>query len=414
MRGIFVSFSRYLGNTSGGVQICTKEYIDVIQAAGITLEILPFEIDKRPWSRLKRLLNSSPYTAFAEDNLADRVAVLAQTEKADFIFLNQVTLAVLAGAIRRRVEPPCKIVLLSHGAEITDLLHFVRLRKALPLRHRLCPTPAMALGGTLLTEMEKVDRRSILSARCLLLMLSLKSWLGSARTCWLPRRVISSPLPWNPDRGRLGWVGTLDHAPNLEGLVEFLAALAPHQAPNVRVRVVGSPVETGEWLADRFASVEYVGPLADEELLAEAATWTAFLNPIFCQSRGCSTKLAKALGWHIPVITTSIGRRGYVWRQGGLVQADTPEEFARSCLGVLTPGRAQRAREDVVKAASTSPSTDEIAKLLLFALGNEPLGSSFGEWTDCQIAQLLAGVRSINLFWLDGVFDAREFLLLSR
>ena len=141
----------------------------------------------------------------------------------------------------------------------------------------------------------------------------LEKWMGTRHAAWLPRVVKSNPLPWRPFGRRLGFVGTLDHSPNLEGLVAVLEALGERELAPFNVRVIGGPSEVGAWLAARHACVDYLGAIDDTALAHEAATWSAFLNPIFCQARGCSTKLAMALGWEIPIVTTPQGRRGYVW-----------------------------------------------------------------------------------------------------
>jgi len=256
-------------------------------------------------------------------------------------------------------------VLLSHGLESTDLLHFIRLHDMLPLSGRIRPTATLVLGRTLWMEMRS---RASIDLVCVLSPFDaqLEAWLGSSRTCWLPRRVLPSPLQWRPQYGRLGWVGTLDHAPNLDGLVKILDRL---KLPlNARVRVVGAPHRTGGWLSDRYPCVDYLGMLDDAALRAEASTWMAFLNPIFCQARGCSTKLATALGWHLPVVTTSIGRRGYMWSEGGVTEAATPDEFVRCCLDLLDPAIARKARDRVIKASDTSPRTRDISQMLRAAL----------------------------------------------
>ena len=92
--------------------------------------------------------------------------------------------------------------------------------------------------------------------------------------------------------------------------------------------------------AGPVAHVEVVGALDDAALTVEAETWTAFLHPIYCLSRGAS-KLALGLSWEIPVVTTPYGRRGYVWEEGGPLEAATPEAFVAACQA-LDPAAARR------------------------------------------------------------------------
>src|SRR5262245_59545221 len=123
MHGIFVSHRGYLNSAKGGVQICTREYIDVIEAAGISLTMIPFDVDRRPMTRLRRLIDSSPYVGIADPALIERIAKEANENCIGYIFLNQVNLAPLAAEIRRAIKHSCRLILLSHGLESTDLLH---------------------------------------------------------------------------------------------------------------------------------------------------------------------------------------------------------------------------------------------------------------------------------------------------
>jgi hypothetical protein len=252
----------------------------------------------------------------------------------------------------------CKVVILSHGLEHTDLLHIIRLRRSLPISGRTRPTASVLLGRILLAEQHF---RQFIDGVCAISPFDadVERWLGTRRVVWLPRVVTPQPLAWQPMPGRLGFVGTLDHAPNLEGLVSILEVMARQQTKGMTVRVVGSR-EIAEWLRVRFAHVEVLGALDDATLAVEAATWTAFLHPIFCLPRGASTKLALGLSWEIPVVTTAPGRRGYVWGEGGPLEADTPEAFVAACQA-LDPAAAQRSRHDVQRAVASSPTVGSVA-----------------------------------------------------
>lgn len=369
-KALFVSFQGFLEGAKGGVQVCTREYIDVIRAAGIDLTILPFSLDRRPVTRVLRQFNSSPYFRAFEPSLPSILAGLVQQTSFDFVFLNQVSLATLAPRIRPLLPGKCKIVVLSHGLESTDLLHFFRLRGRFPLKGRVRPTAASLMGSVLLTEAEARPHVDIV---CTLSPFDedLEKWMGARHAAWLPRIVKSTPLPWRPSGRRLGFVGTLDHSPNLEGLVAVLDALGERKLAPFKVRIIGGPSEVGAWLAARYSCVDYLGAVDDTALVQEAATWSAFLNPIFCQARGCSTKLAMALGWEIPIVTTPQGRRGYVWSEGALVEARTPGEFADLCLGLFDDATAHEAQAAVRLVTATSPGLAGVARQLRGIVGLE-------------------------------------------
>lgn len=356
--GLFISQSNFLKSGGGGVQICTREFIDVIKVADVDLTILPFESDRRLSTSLLRLVDSSPFVRPFAPDLLPRIEAAVRQTPFEFVFLNQEVLASLGPFLRATLGPGCKIVVLSHGLEHTDLLHFIRLRRRLPISGRTRPTASILLGRIFLAEQHF---RQFVDGVCAISPFDadVERWLGTRHVVWLPRVVTSQALAWQPTPGRLGFVGTLDHAPNLEGLVAILEAMARKQAQGLTVRVVGS-MEIAEWLCARFAHVEALGPLDDDALALEAATWTAFLHPIFCLPRGASTKLALGLSWEIPVVTTAPGRRGYVWGEGGPVEVDTPEAFVAACHA-LDPPAARRSRHDVQRAVATSPTVESVA-----------------------------------------------------
>ena len=366
MKGLFVSYRGFLAEgRGGGVQVCTREYVDVIRAAGFDLALVPFESDRRLSTRLLRRWTSSPYFRPAPPSLLQELERRAVEDAPDVVFLNQVALASLAPRIRQ-VMPHARIVVLSHGLESTDLLHLIRLRPRLPLSGRLRPTPRLALGTVLLEESrnrQDVDLVCTLSP----FDAELEGWMGARSVRFLPRTCRPDPLAWAPTGDRVGYLGTLDHGPNLEGLVDALDALEGAAPTSLRVRVVGGPPRLGRWLSSRYARVDYLGELDDEATRAEAATWSAFLHPIFCHARGCSTKLATAIAWQLPVVTTTQGHRGYVWSDGSLAVRDDPAGFAAATLD-LVRGGAEAARAGVVRVAGSSPTVPDVAGELRAAL----------------------------------------------
>jgi len=222
----------------------------------------------------------------------------------------------------------------------------------------------MAIGGILRDEVEsrkRVDAVVALSS----FDTQFEEWLGSKYVTWLPRVVEAAPLNWEPNRSHFGFVGTLDHGPNLEGLVCALDAMRTSKMAGLRVRVVGGPQRIGMWLSERYSCVDYLGALADAALETEAASWRAFLHPIFCQARGCSTKLATALGWQIPIITTPPGRRGYVWHSGELREADTPAAFVEEMRRLDDDEHLDETRRNAADAARSSPRVPDVADRLL-------------------------------------------------
>ena len=200
--GLFISQSNFLKSGGGGVQVCTREFIDVIKAVDIALTILPFDPDRRFSTRLLRLVDSSPFVRPFAPDLLPRIEAAARQTPFDFVFLNQEVLATLGPFLRSRLGERCKIVVLSHGLEHTDLLHFIRLRRSLPISGRTRPAASVLLGRILLAEQHF---RRFIDGVCAISPFDadVERWLGTRHVVWLPRVVTSAP--WRGGRRRDGW-----------------------------------------------------------------------------------------------------------------------------------------------------------------------------------------------------------------
>lgn len=359
-RALFITHQSHLSG-HGGVQACTQEYLRTLTAAGLDVEIVEVLHDDSLPARVSRRINSSPYFRSIRPDYLRQISAQLAPAAYDFLLFNQVALASAADRLTHALrQPPIKIAL-SHGCEITDMLHVARIDGGLPLSARLRPFSALALGNALRDEMHArraLDGVVTLSPGDM----ETERWLGAKHVTWLPRTVDPRPIAWTPKGAVFGYVGTLDHAPNLEGLVKVLATAGC--APPFRLQVVGGPSQTAAWLSSRFAFVDYLGALDEETLREKAGHWRAFIHPIFCPARGCSTKLATALAWGIPVVTTGLGRRGYTWSAGACIEADAPDAFFRAMCSLLDSPTAERARENVQLAAQATPSLPAVAELL--------------------------------------------------
>lgn len=359
-RVLFVTNAGHISNRPGGVQMCTREYLSLLEAAGFVVELLKVEIDRRWTTRLRRRVRGSPYVGSISQAGLDRI--FARASSVDFICLNQVNLAGSLTSDSRAPDLAGKIVLLSHGAEATDLLHQTRELK----RHGLPSIRHLSLRNLQAVMKDEIlSRAGIEAAVCLSAFdADFERWLGVRCVTWIPRTITNEAIDWDPVVGRFGFLGTLNHVPNLAGLLTLLETETWRKTSDLRIRVVGAPSEVGRWLAASYPRVDYLGELDDQALRDEARTWTAFLNPIFCQARGCSTKLATALGWELPIITTVTGKRGYVDHNDNILAVDDPDVFVEAMVALKERQYSEAVRLRQVETVHTMPSLETNAKHL--------------------------------------------------
>jgi glycosyltransferase involved in cell wall biosynthesis len=357
---VFVASESSLASHSGGVQLCTAEYFKSLELAGFKLHLVTFSPDNRLWTKVVRKVKQRPYSHIIPPELPGRIADAVRRTDSRFVFLNQCDVLERAEQIKRACGQT-RIVFLSHGLASVDFLHELRARgNGLPFE-QLGRGDVLRLGRQLVEECRQ--RQSVDCSICLSpVEVEIERWLGVPQVTWIPRTIEPRFLEWAPQSKRVGFVGTLNHPPNVEGLVQFLRHMARENA-GITVRVVGGPHEAAKALLKDFSFVEYLGPLDDELLRREAATWQCFLHPLFCFARGASTKLAVGLSWGIPIVTTSSGRRGYVWSEGQLIEANEPGEYVAEVRRLCeTQDYAERVCGEVRAIATHSPKLTDVAR----------------------------------------------------
>lgn len=138
---------------------------------------------------------------------------------------------------------------------------------------------------------------------------------------------------WKNTSGAI-FVGGFRHQPNVEGLTWFINAVLPiitREEPNFKLRIIGSgyPAE----FVESFHSVnlEFIGHVPD--LFPYYATSRMSLVPLL-SGAGMKGKLAEALSFGLPVVSTSIGVEGFGFtaEETPVLQSDSPEGFAQACL----------------------------------------------------------------------------------
>ncbi|MBI1780014.1 MAG: glycosyltransferase family 4 protein [Sphingobacteriales bacterium] len=369
---IFISNKIYFDELKkeGGVRVCTQEYLSLIRLLyEVTLFPVAYNINFSYRLRVKLGLNI--YNDYKPGNFKQELADIIRKQNIKVVFLNMSNTAAFAPLIKKQFGKEIKIILCSHGNESGDFLHeTTRFKKRIPFYKTLLSS--YALGRML--KKEAMFRQGPLDAVLTVSPIeeALEKWMGAKKVLMIPRTIERKDLNRNPVCGRVGFIGDLSHWPNFFGIDMLCQALSSViKEKSIEVRVVGSPSSVGESLAIKYPFVHYTGYLNNEELKQEVAAWAFFLNPVFYYSRGVSTKLARALEWGLPVITTSIGCRGYIWKQGNPVFAETPEEMARKiCESAVHQSAIQKASLEIEQLIASAPSLETISDELKQLINN--------------------------------------------
>ncbi len=360
---IFLSNSIYFDDSKkeGGVKLCTREYLSLIKLLfNVTLFPVNYHINIRYRVRVKLGINI--YHDYNTKEHREQLTDTIRNNNISVVFLNLSNTAVFAEIIKKEFGEKVKVVLCSHGNESGDYLHeATRLKKQVAFHRTLLSS--YTLGSML--KKEAAFRQNFIDAVLTVSPVeeALEKWIGAKKVLMVPRTIRAGFINWQPVAGRVGFIGDLSHWPNYFGINEVCKALQSASAKGIEVRIVGTPEHIGKELEKTFPFVKYTGYLNEAELEKEIFAWSAFLNPVFYYSRGVSTKLAKAFGWGLPVITTSIGCRGYEWKQGNPVFAENPVEMATKINEEATDtNKMKEARTGTLELVKASPSLENISK----------------------------------------------------
>ena len=327
---LFISEAGYLkSDIRGGVQLCTDEYIRYIRMAGYDVQEFPVKPSFSFINRIKIKLRLDTYEHYDAGPYVDDLVKTIQASNIKFVFLNQISLSPWAETLKELLPADVKFIGLSHGNESADFLNDITK----PGRPAFLQT--WKLGKLLVKEnyffIGLLDGVVVLSEQ----EIAINHWIGANKVLYLPRILEPALVEWKPKHQVAGFAGTLDHIPNLYG-IRYLAKALDETGFNGKLRIVGGPRSVGETFEKQYPFIEYVGPIGDDELVNEVATWSLSINPVFWYARGSSTKLAQAINWGIPCLTTPSGRRGYELADESIVTADnTPQSFAKAMARVL-------------------------------------------------------------------------------
>lgn len=182
---------------------------------------------------------------------------------------------------------------------------------------------------------------------------------------------VAAEVPRPGDRSGLLFVGSFEHPPNVDAVLELVHHVMPHvwrRLPNVRLTVVGADpppavVELASDLVDVCGWVEQLEPLMNESV--------AMVAPLR-YGAGMKGKVTQSLAMGLPVVTTTFGAEGLEVEDGReLFVADEPDQLAERIVTLHTDQEKWRelsANGQAVAERACSPAVQREALRRLLAL----------------------------------------------
>jgi len=360
---LFLSNHVYLDTNrrEGGVRNCTFEFIDLLKDK-FNVITFPVSLKKSFAFRVRVKLGFNQYNDFNANEYQHQLQEIIISKNITYVFLNMSNTITFAPVLKKIFGEKVKVILCSHGNESGDFLHeAVRFSDKANFIKKIFST--YALGKLIIKE--SVSRNNFVDMTLSISEVenNIEKWLGSPSTFMVPRIIKPQPINWNPKLNTVGFIGDISHLPNQYGVISICESLQKIPGHGIQFRLVGGPEHIGKSIADRFSFVHYCGFLSEEDLLKEVSGWGCFLNLVFYYSRGVSTKLAKALSWGLPVISTTSGNRGYPYIGNKLPIADTPDDMAKLIIqSVSNIDSINLIRDASLDIVNQSPSFAHIMK----------------------------------------------------
>lgn len=316
----------------GGVQLCSKDFLELLIECGFQITEFHVHVSKNLQHRLLRKLRVDAYKLYDEKDRLDELLNVIRKENVKVVYINKSELLRYAKPIKKKFKEEVRVVVFSHGNETGDYLHYLTRIESNPLSKF---RNIFRLGFNLYLEsfyrIHYLDNVFVLSEQ----EQKIEQWLGINNPLIIYQFTKPDFINWDPAKNFIGFVGSLDHVPNVLGLKSFIEEIRTIGLRDVEVRLVGGPQRAGEKLANEFSEINYLGRLTEDALKEEAKCWSIFLNPVFYYSRGASTKLARGLSYGLPVISTIEGNRGYLIESNEFLSCVDAKEMAYAAQKLL-------------------------------------------------------------------------------
>ena len=185
-----------------------------------------------------------------------------------------------------------------------------------------------------------------------------------------------APPPSTEPPSGLVFVGSMDWLPNIDGVRYFCSEILPL----IRRRLAGCSLT----IAGRLPPPE-IRALAERDPLIRVTGTVVDIRPYLWGSAvsvvplriggGTRLKIYESMAAGVPVVSTSVGAEGLVYRDGDdILIADKPSQFASACVDLLKDASrrsviAAAAREMVAARFSWERVADRLEQILLEAAG---------------------------------------------
>lgn len=168
----------------------------------------------------------------------------------------------------------------------------------------------------------------------------MRSMFGADRVSDVPTGVdidYFAPPPMPEQTTELVFVGSMDWAPNIDGVLYFVREILPlihRERPDCRVTIVGrTPPHAILELARSDSRITVTGTTPD----IRPYVWGSAISIVPLRiGGGTRLKIFESMAAKVPVVSTTVGAEGLPLVSGEhLFLADAPEEFAGRCLELL-------------------------------------------------------------------------------
>lgn len=374
---IFLTHKNTLGfqnSITGGVQLCSQEYFRLLESAKFKIEPYYVNYTRKIIDRLLIKLNLDSYNSFNVKK--DQQALISHIKKnnVEYVFINLASLLRYSQPIKEYFKDEVKVFLLSHGNDSGDFLHLTT--KPLTKYNFITKMRDLFRLGRLIYT-ESLFRNKYLDGVFTVSQVEeqIENWLGSKKVVFVPRSINTSyTLQLKTNYKKAGFIGRLDHPPNRQGL-EMLCMAIDKESNKIdfQLSLIGAPNELGEYFQRKYSFISYKGELLDNQLEVETATWALFLNPVFWYSMGVTTKVAKAIEWGIPVLTTHFGLRGYQWSVGQMLIVNNEIEMAQTIITYLNnPHLIDSLKNEMENIKKSSATLSDLAlKITIHLASNQ-------------------------------------------